>query len=147
MNPQLLLEEIATGAVAAASSGHRVVNHVPFTEYVVSVDLARALEAAGTTGAFRTAMQQQLRAPRPRGTRARALVRIVAGVDGAGRLAQLQASLPGSKLGDGSVRAVEVRQHDPAEPAASSADGRHRIAPVRRSRHGGLDAHRRMSPR
>ena len=34
-----------------------------------------------------------------RGTDAGSLVRIVAGVDGAGRLAQLQASLPGSKLG------------------------------------------------
>ena len=37
MNPQLLLEEIATGAVAASSSGHRVIDHVPLTEYVVSV--------------------------------------------------------------------------------------------------------------
>jgi len=100
MNPQLLLEEIATGAVAASSSGHRVVNHVPFTEYVVSVDLAQALAAAGKTGAFRAAMQQELSALRAgRGTDAGSLVRIVAGVDGTGRLAQLQASLPGSKLG------------------------------------------------
>ncbi len=100
LNPQLLLHEIATGAVAARSSGHFVVNHVPFTKYVVSVDLARALEAAGKTGAFRAALQQQLSALRARqGTRARALVQIVAGVDGTGRLAQLQASLPGSKLG------------------------------------------------
>ena len=52
MNPQLLLEEIATGAVAASSSGHRVIDHVPFTEYVVSVDLARALAAAGTPEPF-----------------------------------------------------------------------------------------------
>lgn len=100
MNPQLLLEEIATGAVAASSSGHRVVDHVPFTEYVVSVDLARALAAAGKTGALRTAMQQELSALRAsRGTDAGSLVRIVARVDGVGHLAQLQASLPGSKLG------------------------------------------------
>jgi hypothetical protein len=100
MNPQLLLEEIATGAVAARSSGHRVVDHVPFTEYVVSVDLARALEAAGKSGALRIAMQQQLAALRAgRGVRGGSLVRIVAGVDGTGRVAQLQASLPGSKLG------------------------------------------------
>ena len=100
MNPQLLLEEIATGAVAASSSGHRVINHVPFTEYVVSVDLARALAAARTTGALRAAMRQELSALRAgRGTHAGSRVRIVAGVDGAGRIAQLQASLPGSKLG------------------------------------------------
>ena len=100
MNPQLLLEEIATGAVAASSSGHRVINHVPFTEYVVSVDLARALAAAARAGALRTAMQQELSALRAsRGTHAGSLVRIVARVDGAGRIAQLQASLPGSKLG------------------------------------------------
>jgi hypothetical protein len=101
MNPQLFLEEIATGAVAASSSGHRVIDHVPFTEYVVSVDLARALAAAPRkTGALRTAMQQELSALRARrGKDAGSLVRIVAGVDGAGRLAQLQASLPGSKLG------------------------------------------------
>jgi len=94
LNPQLLLEEIATGAVAARSSGHLVINHVPFTRYVVSVDLQRALEAA-TTGAIRAAIQQQLTALRGQGT----LVRIVAGVDGAGRLAQLRSSVPGSKLG------------------------------------------------
>ena len=97
MNPQLLLEEIATGAVAARSSGHRVVDHVPFAEYVVSVDLVQALEAYDKAGALRTAMQQQLAALRAnRGT---SLVRIVAGVDGAGRIAQLDSSLPGSKLG------------------------------------------------
>jgi hypothetical protein len=100
MNPQLLLEEIATGAVAASSSGQRVIDHVPFTEYVVSVDLARALAAPAETGALRTAIQQELSALRAdRGTHAGSRVRIVARVDGAGRLAQLQASLPGSKLG------------------------------------------------
>jgi hypothetical protein len=99
MNPQLLLEEIATGAVAASSSGQRVINHLPFTEYVVSVDLARAL-AAAEAGALRTAIRQELAALRAdRGTHAGSLVRIVAGVDGAGRITQLQASLPGSKLG------------------------------------------------
>jgi hypothetical protein len=99
LNPQLLLEEIATGAVAASSSGHRVIDHVPFTEYVVSVDLARAL-AAAETRALRTAIRQELSALRAgRGTHAGSRVRIVARVDGAGRLAQLQASLPGSKLG------------------------------------------------
>ena len=96
MNPQLLLEEIATGAVAASSSGHRVIDHVPFSEYVVSVDLARAL-AASEAGALRTAMRQELAALR--GTHGGSRVQIVAGVDGAGRITHLQASLPGSRLG------------------------------------------------
>jgi hypothetical protein len=100
MNPQLLLQEIATGTVAASSSGHRVINHLPLTEYVVSVDLARALAAAGTTGALRTAIEQELSALRAgRGMDAGSRVRIVVLIDGAGRIAQLQASLPGSKLG------------------------------------------------
>jgi hypothetical protein len=100
LNPQLLLEEIATGAVAASSSGHGVTNHVPFTEYVVSVDLARSLAAPATTGALRAAMQQELSALRAgRGANAGSRVRIVARVDGAGRIAELQASLPGSQLG------------------------------------------------
>ena len=100
LNPQLLLEEIATGAVAARSSGHLVVNHVPFIRYIVSIDLARALETAGKTGALRVAIQQQLLALRAaRGEHTSSRMQIVAGVDGTGRLAQLQASLPGSKLG------------------------------------------------
>jgi hypothetical protein len=100
LNPQLLLELIATGAVAASSSGHPVVDHVPFTEYVVSVDLVRALAAAHQSGALRTAMQQALSALHAgRGTNAGSLVRIVVRVDGAGRLAQMQARVPGSKLG------------------------------------------------
>jgi hypothetical protein len=100
MNPQLLLEEIATGAVAATSSGHRVVDHVPFAEYAVTIDLARALEQTRKTGAIRIAMQQQLAALRAmRGPSGSSRVRIVARIDGAERLAQLQFSLPGSKLG------------------------------------------------
>jgi hypothetical protein len=99
LNPQLLLEEIATGAVAASSSGQRVVNHLPYSEYVVSVDLARAI-AGSKTGALRTAMRQELAALRAaRGTHAGSLVQIVAGVDGSGRITQLRAALPGSRLG------------------------------------------------
>jgi hypothetical protein len=97
LNPQLLLKEIATGTVAARSAGHLVVNHVPLTRYIVSIDLAQALKAAGKTGALRAAIQQQLFALHARG--ASSQVQIVAGVDGTGRVAQLQASLPGSKLG------------------------------------------------
>jgi hypothetical protein len=100
LNPQLLLEEIATGAVAASSSGHGVINHVPFTEYAVTVDLVRSLATSKETGALRAAMQQELAALRAGGgTHAGSRVQIVARVDGAGRVAELQASLPGSKLG------------------------------------------------
>jgi hypothetical protein len=107
LNPQLLLEEIATGAVAASSSGQRVVYHLPFAEYVVSVDLARAI-AAAKAGALRTAMQEELSALRAdRGTHTGSLVRIMAGVDGAGRIVHLQASLPGSKLGTVQIALVK----------------------------------------
>ena len=64
---------------------------MPFTEYDVSVDVARAERAA--TGALRAAMQQQLAALH--GSR----LRIVTRVDGAGRLAQLRCSLAGTQLG------------------------------------------------
>jgi hypothetical protein len=107
MNPQLLLEEIATGAVAASSAGHHVVNHLPFSEYVVSVDLARAI-AAAKAGALRTAMQQELAALRAdRGTHAGSRVQIVAGVDGAGRITELRASVPGSTLGTVQIALVK----------------------------------------
>jgi hypothetical protein len=107
MNPQLLLEEIATGAVAASSRGQRVVYHLPFAEYVVTVDLARAL-AAAKPGAIRTAMRQELAALHAeRGTHAGSRVQITAGVDGAGRIVHLQASLPGSKLGDVQIALVK----------------------------------------
>ncbi len=96
MNPQLLLEELASGAVSASASGQRVVDHVPFTEYVVSVDLERAA-ASSTAGALRRAMQHELAALHA--TNAGSLVRIEAGVDGTGRVSQLQAVLPGSRLG------------------------------------------------
>ena len=99
LNPELLLQEIATGAVAARPSGHLVVNHVPFTRYIVTVDLERALQATKSE-ALRAAMKQQLSALRSAGGEsARPLVQVVAGVDGTGRLAQLQARVPGSKLG------------------------------------------------
>ena len=96
-NPELLLEEIAHGAVAASSSGHPVVDHVPYSEYAVSVDLKRALAKTTKRGALRAAMQQQLTALRASsgGTR----LRVVARVDGAGRLAQLEFPLAGSSLG------------------------------------------------
>jgi hypothetical protein len=135
MNPQLALEEIARGAVSARSSGHRVINHVPFTEYVVSVDLARAIEAS-EPGALRTAMQQQLSALRAsRGARGGSLVRIVAGVDGTGRISQLRSSIPGSKLG--TVRIALLRFGSPIPLSLPLTAETVDIASLRRS-HGAV---------
>ena len=128
MNPQLLLEEIATGAVAASSSGHRVVDHVPFTEYVVSVDLARALAAAARPEPFGPRCSNSSPRSAPVEARAGSLVRIVAGVDGAGRVAQLQASLPGSKLGTVQIGLWKFGSTIPLSLPLTSADGGHRIA-------------------
>jgi hypothetical protein len=102
LNPELLLEEIIWGAVAASSLGQRVVAHVPFTEYSVTVDLRRAISrATGPTAvALSSAMREELAALRSsRARRGSSAVAIAIWVDGPGRLVQLQASLPGSGLG------------------------------------------------
>ena len=64
----LLLDEIAWGARSASSVGARVVQSVPMEEYRVSVDLARALSAAGGLGAaaIAAAIEQELDASRLR---------------------------------------------------------------------------------
>ena len=102
LNPQLLLEEIVWGAAAASALGERVIAHVPFTEYIVSIDLKRALAAARgpLAGAMRSAVRDELSALLAgHGARGSSSVRVEVWVDGPGRVARLQASLPGSKLG------------------------------------------------
>jgi hypothetical protein len=89
VNPQLYLDEIVWGATAAAKTGSSVIAHVPYTEYAVTVDLARAHERA--SGTMRVAIEQQLRA-RPR-------LRIAVMVDGPGHVARLQVAPPGAGLG------------------------------------------------
>ena len=101
LNPQLLLDEIAWGAETVSAEGHEVVDHVPFARYNVTVSLDRAL--AGATGPGAEAMQlaiedqlEALKSSRPGGP---ATVAVKVWVDGPGRVARLQAVLPGSGLG------------------------------------------------
>ncbi len=93
LNPQLLLDEILWGGVAASSRGVRVLVHVPSTEYDVTVDLRAALaRASGAAGALRAAISDELAA-------GPASVRVAVWIDGSGRIVQLSASPPGSGLG------------------------------------------------
>jgi hypothetical protein len=89
VNPQLYLDEIVWGSTAATKTGSSVIAHVPYTEYAVTVDLARAHERAA--GTMRVAIEQQLRA-RPR-------LRISVMVDGPGHVARLRVTPPGADLG------------------------------------------------
>lgn len=102
LNPQLLLDEIAWGAVAASFVGERVINHVPVSEYTVSVSLTRALSAASgpEARAMSVAIKEQLAALRSSpSARASSSVLITVWVDGPGHVAQMQAVVPGSGLG------------------------------------------------
>ena len=97
LNPVLLLDEIAVGATAAEKTGSEVVDHVPFTDYRVTVDLRRALARA--RGPFaraeRLAIRQELAALGP----GRSVVHVDVRTDGAGFVRGLGATVPGSKLG------------------------------------------------
>jgi hypothetical protein len=102
LSPQLLLDEILWGADKAARVGEPVVNHVPLSEYVVSVALRRAL--AGATGlkavAVRVAIEEELAALRSgRRLSGSTSVEIKVWVDGPGRVVKLEAALPGAGLG------------------------------------------------
>jgi hypothetical protein len=102
LTPQLLLDEIAWGAQSASSEGREAVNHVPLAKYTVSVNLRRALSAATGPGAaaIRLAIQDELSAMGSRGTAGRSQPALVTvWIDGPGRIARLEAALPGSGLG------------------------------------------------
>ena len=80
--------------------GEPVINHLPLSEYVVTVDLLRAVSAAdgASAAAMRSAITEELtalRASRPGATS----VRIRVWVDGPGHVARLEAALPGSGVG------------------------------------------------
>jgi hypothetical protein len=96
INPQLLLDEIVSGAVSSSPRRDRVTDHVPYSEYVVTVSLPRALAAA--RGAIRVAIREQLDAlaSRPGSPRT---VRMTVLVDGPGRVARIETAVPGSRLG------------------------------------------------
>ena len=93
--PELPLEEIAWGARAASHVGTRVVRHVPMEEYRVSVDLAKALSAAKRARrvAVAAAIASELRAARS------GELSIAVWVTGAGHIARIDATVPGSGLG------------------------------------------------
>jgi hypothetical protein len=95
LGPQLLLDEIAWGAEAATHLGEPVVNHVPLSEYRVSVNLTKA--SATATGALRTAIEDE------RAANGSATVPVTVWVDGSGHIVELQAAIPGSGLGTASM--------------------------------------------
>jgi hypothetical protein len=100
LSPELLLDELAWGATAARHVGEPVIAHQPLSEYVVTVDLSRAASTAvgASATAIRSAIAEELdalRASRPGATS----VPIRVWVDGPGRVARLEAALPGSGLG------------------------------------------------
>ena len=99
LDPQLLLDEIVSGTVAAASSGTVVVDHVPLSKYVVTVSLTRALATVSDprAGAARAALEQEAAAERSLAHAGS--VRITVWVDVAGRVVMLEAALPGAGFG------------------------------------------------
>jgi hypothetical protein len=104
VNPMLLLAELAWGAATSVplGPGRQIVDHVPAQRYRVSVDLTRALSAASGPGAaaLGQAIQEQLTALSSGSSSARSpSVSILTWVDRAGRVVQMQTSLPGAGEG------------------------------------------------
>jgi hypothetical protein len=95
LNAQLLLEEVSWGAVSAVSLGQKVISHVPYVEYQVTVDLHRALARA--SGPSKAALTAAVRAELAAG--GRRVVKVALWVDGPGRVAQVAGAVAGSGLG------------------------------------------------
>jgi hypothetical protein len=91
LSPQLLLDELAWGAVSATHVASPVVNHVPQAKYRVTVNLKQALSKA--TGVTQTAIKDELAA------NGSSTVSILVWVDGPGHIVQLQEAVPGAGLG------------------------------------------------
>ncbi len=93
--PELALDEVAWGARSVVSTGSSVLGHVPTSEYLVSVDLAKALSAARKGGrpGPAAAIADQLRAA-PSGR-----IMLKVWVNGPGYVARIDAPVPGSGLG------------------------------------------------
>jgi hypothetical protein len=96
LSPQLLLDELAGGAEAATHLGEPVVDHVPLSEYRVSVSLTKA--ASTVSGALRTAIEDE------RTANGSATVPLTVWVDGPGHIVQVQGAVPGSGLGTVSMQ-------------------------------------------
>jgi len=116
-DPQLLVGEVAWGAVSAQRRGSSVVVHVPLDRYEVKVDLARAL--AGASGplaaAARISIRHQLGALGGKGE-----VDVTILVDADGRIAQLQGRAPGLGLGAiSTTMSYGVKVGSPSLPPAA----------------------------
>jgi hypothetical protein len=102
--PQLLLEQLRGGAVAARATGAQVVEGLPAQGYEVTVDLTKAL--SGLSGpsapALGQAIQSELGASGTAGSGSGTRMTIAAWVT-AGRVVRLRASPPGAGVGDATM--------------------------------------------
>jgi hypothetical protein len=96
LNPVLLLDEIVAGGTSAEKTGSEVIVHVPYTDYLVTVDLRRALGRLDglSARAERVAIRRELAALGGRRT-----VQIAVRTDGAGFVRLLHTTVPGANLG------------------------------------------------
>jgi hypothetical protein len=103
VNPQLLLAELAWGAVSAAPAGRALINQEPARAYDVAIDLTRALSAStGPAGpVFGQAIQSELAALGSGHGKQGTSIRTWVGVGG--RVVQLQAAPPGAGVGTATI--------------------------------------------
>ncbi|HEX4838185.1 MAG TPA: hypothetical protein VFV03_06650 [Solirubrobacteraceae bacterium] len=101
VNPQLLLAELAGGAVRAVPVGQEAINGEHARAYDVTVDLARALSAStGPTGAaFGQAIQSELGALGGGRSAEKQGASIRTWIDDSGHVIQMRASPPGAGVG------------------------------------------------
>jgi hypothetical protein len=97
LNPVLLLDEIVAGGTAAARMSSEVVEHVPFVDYRVMVDLGRAFTRV--RGPFARAERVAIRHQLAALGAGRSVVDVAVRIDGAGFVRGLHATIPGSNLG------------------------------------------------
>lgn len=105
VNPQLLLAEIAGGAVAASPSTGASIGGEQARGYDVTVDLARSLGTyrGPTAPVLGAAIQSELAALASGGPAQGQHTSIRAWVDSAGRVTRLQSSPPGAEIGTASM--------------------------------------------
>jgi hypothetical protein len=97
IDPQLLLAELAGGALAAAPTPGALVEGAPARGYLVTVDLARALTSLHGPGAaaLARAVQSELASPGARGGR----TTIAVWLDARERVVRLRSAPPGAGVG------------------------------------------------
>jgi hypothetical protein len=101
LSPALALSELEWGAKTVSPGKRVVVDHVPYTEYLVTVDLEQAL--AGVSGssapALRAAIRDQLAALRASRGPGAHTIEITTLLDGPGHVVRLETTPPGAGLG------------------------------------------------